>query len=274
MRTVCIAGKHSVAISAASHVLQNYSNELLGCISESDDGLDGWQPSFRKWCENSGVEVVPLSKLSKLRDLLLFSLQFDKLIRVESFRSRDLFNIHFSDLPKYKGMYTSVWPILNNESTSGVTMHRIDRGIDTGDIVAKRVFPISPSWTARDLYCHYVKEAGKLFIQYFSRVVNGDFFSTPQSCQNASYYSRASIDFASVSVDLAKTAWEISAQIRAFTFPEYQFVRVFGEQATGVEILGEKSWERAGTLLEKAESRMRISTIDYDLIVHFLPRKL
>ena len=42
-------------------------------------------------------------------------------------------------------MYTSCLPILFNEKESGVTLHKIDRGIDTGDIIDQITFPILSS---------------------------------------------------------------------------------------------------------------------------------
>ena len=59
-----------------------------------------------------------------------------EIIKTKNFKSNKLFNLHFSLLPSYKGMHTSAFPILNGEKYSGVTIHKIDNGIDTGDIIA------------------------------------------------------------------------------------------------------------------------------------------
>ncbi|MBQ8080233.1 MAG: hypothetical protein IJ236_09800 [Oscillospiraceae bacterium] len=68
-------------------------------------------------------------------DLIFLSAEFDRLIRPDKFRSQELYNIHFSLLPRYKGCYTSVHPLLHGDTTTGVTFHRIRRGIDTGEII-------------------------------------------------------------------------------------------------------------------------------------------
>ena len=72
--------------------------------------------------------------------IFFISLEFDKIINTSLFKTTNLFNIHFSLLPRYKGMYTSILPILNGDKISGVTLHKIDRGIDTGDIIDKCSF--------------------------------------------------------------------------------------------------------------------------------------
>lgn len=71
-------------------------------------------------------------------DLIFISLEFDKIVNPDLFKDARLYNIHFSLLPSYKGMYTSAIPILNGEEMVGVTFHEIDKGIDTGNIIAQK----------------------------------------------------------------------------------------------------------------------------------------
>jgi methionyl-tRNA formyltransferase len=59
-------------------------------------------------------------------------------------------------------MYTSAWPILNGEDETGVTLHEIDEGIDTGNIIDQISFPITEDDTARDLYFKYLKYGSML----------------------------------------------------------------------------------------------------------------
>ena len=51
--------------------------------------------------------------------------------------------IFISLLPKYRGVFTSTNVILNNEKTTGVTFHKIDKGIDTGDIIGQKSFKLN-----------------------------------------------------------------------------------------------------------------------------------
>ena len=69
-------------------------------------------------------------------------IEFDQIIKPTEFRSNRLFNIHFSYLPEFKGMYTSAIPILQGSTHTGVTLHGIDQGIDTGPIIAQEKFEI------------------------------------------------------------------------------------------------------------------------------------
>jgi methionyl-tRNA formyltransferase len=47
----------------------------------------------------------------------------------------DCINIHSAPLPHYRGMLPSFWQLLKGEEYAGITIHRIDAGIDTGDII-------------------------------------------------------------------------------------------------------------------------------------------
>jgi methionyl-tRNA formyltransferase len=57
------------------------------------------------------------------------------------------FNIHGSLLPKYRGRTPHVWAIINNEKTTGITAHLIDKGCDTGSILEQIIVEITPDDT-------------------------------------------------------------------------------------------------------------------------------
>jgi methionyl-tRNA formyltransferase len=60
-------------------------------------------------------------------------------------------NVHGSLLPKYAGARTLGWVIENGEMESGVTVHVIDEGVDTGPIIYQKTFALSPFETTRSL---------------------------------------------------------------------------------------------------------------------------
>ena len=108
--------------------------------------------SLLKKANEIGIETKTLEDIYSIENLIFLSLEFDRIVNPNKFKSNKLFNIHFSLLPKYKGMFTSIIPILNNEKTTGVTFHKIDKGIDTGEIIAQKEFEIALFDNARDIY--------------------------------------------------------------------------------------------------------------------------
>jgi len=61
-------------------------------------------------------------------------------------------NIHLADAEKYRGCYPTVHAIMNGDKEYGVTIHKIDEGIDTGDIYVKWNFPIDEGVNGKELY--------------------------------------------------------------------------------------------------------------------------
>jgi methionyl-tRNA formyltransferase len=60
-------------------------------------------------------------------------------------------NVHGSLLPKYAGARTLGWVIEKGETESGITVHAIDEGVDTGPILHQKSFALSPFETTRSL---------------------------------------------------------------------------------------------------------------------------
>ena len=151
-KQVCLAGKNDIAVYGLSLLLKLINKENLSVIcNETDDGFDSWQPSLLKAAKDNDVSLTTIEDCYDVDGLILF-LEFDKIISPDKFINASLFNIHFSNLPAYKGMYTSALPLLNDEKESGVTLHYIDSGIDTGDIIDQLTFPID-----RNRHCKKLK---------------------------------------------------------------------------------------------------------------------
>lgn len=51
-------------------------------------------------------------------------------------------NVHNSLLPKYRGRHAFTWAMINGEKEVGYTLHKVDGGIDTGDIYAQLIIPV------------------------------------------------------------------------------------------------------------------------------------
>jgi len=124
--------------------------------SKSDLDSNGWQLSLNSTALQFNIEIIKdFDDFYNVKDLLILSLEYDKIIHVRHFATERIYNIHFSYLPYYRGIYTSVFPVLSNETYSGVTLHKVDEGIDSGDIIYQLRIRIIDSMTSRDLYHLY-----------------------------------------------------------------------------------------------------------------------
>lgn len=267
-KTVCIAGKNDIAVHGLDYLIESggYGNDIIVSCARTDAGVDTWQKSLRKEANYYSVPVRPLEELYGINGLIFISLQYDRIIRTDRFRAgASLINFHFSALPAYKGCHTSVMPILNGEKESGVTIHRINDRIDGGDVIAQRKFAIGQAWNSQELYLKYTEIACALFDEYVERLIEGDYTAERQSPTGATYYSKGSIDYGNIRIDLNQTAEMIDRQVRAYNFKAYQQPTVYGRIIESTEITAATSSKAPGSVIFENEREMMLATVDYDI---------
>ena len=268
MKTICIAGKNDIAVDILEYCLENYSDNKIVCITNGNEtGVNSWQKSLDWFAKKHKVEIVSLQDVYEINDLVFLSTEFDRIIRPEKFRSTELFNIHFSLLPKHKGCFPSVLPILNGEDYTGVTLHRMRSGIDTGEIIAQRKVNIEDEDTSYDLYLKLISEGTKLVEKNIDDLLTGRYNCRPQEKRGSTYYSINEIDYSTLSLDVNKTAWQICNQVKAFAFRPYQLLEWNNIGLIGAEISDEVSIEKPGIVLEEDDISIKLATIDYNVIL-------
>ena len=267
-KIICIAGKNDIAINALKFCIEKYNKKFVYFLpNNTDDGIDRWQKSFKSFALSEGIREVKIEEIFEIKNLIFISLEYSEIININKFESKDLYNIHFSLLPKYKGMYTSAWPIINGEDHSGVTLHKIDCGIDTGDIIDQKSFKLSKNETARSLYFKYLKYSESLFLENFYSLLDKSYKCYPQSHIASSYYSKKSIDYSNLNINFNKTAYEVNNQIRAFNFREYQLPKFLDWKISKGIINSDRSKLKPGSLVSENEEGFTIATIDFDVFL-------
>jgi len=98
-------------------------------------------------------------------------------------------NMHKSYLPHFRGMAPSFFALLNGSEQTGVTLHEIEKGIDTGNIIRQIPIEILPSDTVYSLNQKTAEAGGRLL----SDIVGGENLnaleSTPQPAGDWPYYT-------------------------------------------------------------------------------------
>lgn len=264
---ICIAGKNNIAIDVCRYVVEHYPNaHIYALINRNEPGEDNWQRSYLKYINSEpGITLSTIEQMYDIEDLIFLSVEYDRIIRPHLFKTKYLYNIHFSLLPAYKGVYPSVWPILNGEDYAGVTLHKMDQGIDTGDIIVQKRFKLSPKETSFSLYTRLIDEGTKLVDNNIDNIINNHYHSYPQPIIGSTYYSKMSIDYANLAIDLNVTAAQLDRQVRAFYFPAYQLPLVHGYRISHTKILRKKSYAKPGSILKDTEQWIDIATIDFDV---------
>jgi methionyl-tRNA formyltransferase len=132
-------------------------------------------------------------------------------------------NLHGSILPAYRGAAPIQRCLLAGETETGVTLMQMERGMDTGDVVAIERTPIGPDETYGELQDRLARLAGEMAAAWLPRIAAGDYPRVPQDHERATYAPKVEKAEAEISFD--RGAREEYNRFRAFTPSPGAFLR-------------------------------------------------
>jgi methionyl-tRNA formyltransferase len=101
-------------------------------------------------------------------------------------------NLHTSLLPKYRGAAPIQWALINGEQETGVTIMKMDAGLDTGDILAQEPVAIAPDDDSRTLHDRLARLGSELLVKTIPGYIAGRITPRPQPAEGVSYAPRIS----------------------------------------------------------------------------------
>ena len=84
-------------------------------------------------------------------------------------------NCHAGLLPFYRGRNVLNWVLINDEKEFGITVHFVDEGIDTGDIILQKSYPISEKDNYKSLLEKAYSECANILYDAIKSIINNDF---------------------------------------------------------------------------------------------------
>jgi methionyl-tRNA formyltransferase len=84
-----------------------------------------------------------------------------------------ILNVHASLLPKYRGAAPIQWAVANGEAVTGVTIMRIDAGLDTGDMLLRAETAIGPDERAPELSARLARLGAALLLDAIRQIADG-----------------------------------------------------------------------------------------------------
>ena len=114
---------------------------------------------------------------------------YRKWIPTDTLSESTFINIHYALFPKYRGMHSIVWAILNGESNVGVTVHLMDEGLDSGPIIWQKSIEVldKSSWELM-LVCDQLVTS--CIDRVFEDYIEGDSLAIPQNELEAFYVGK------------------------------------------------------------------------------------
>jgi len=138
--------------------------------------------NLRVWQPVSVRKPPFLDELRALECDLAVVVAYGKILPAEVLATPRLgcFNVHGSLLPKYRGAAPIQWAVIRGETETGVTLMRMDIGMDTGDMLATRRIPIPDDATTGSLYPVLSTLGAQLVRDCWDDLVAGKLEPTPQ----------------------------------------------------------------------------------------------
>jgi methionyl-tRNA formyltransferase len=147
-------------------------------------------------------------------------------------------NFHDSLLPRFTGFSPVLWALISGESEFGLTVHRMDDGLDTGDILVQRSVPIGPTDTGTELVLRGMDLIPGVLAEALNALESDTAVWRPQSKAERTYFHKRSerdslIDWSWPAEDLARFVRALSDPYpRAFTFYRGERIEVLEAQVS------------------------------------------
>jgi methionyl-tRNA formyltransferase len=186
-----------------------------------------------------GLEVLQPEKASdpqfceivrEKRPDLIIVVAFGQILRKRLLEipPRGVINIHGSLLPAYRGAAPIQWAVLNNETRTGLTVMRMDEGLDTGPILFQEEVSIGEEETAGHLYDRLAHMAGELMVRSLRHMAENPVEEHTQDHSLATYAPKIGKEMCLV--DWSRSAAEVTARIRALDPRPGAFTLVRGSE--------------------------------------------
>lgn len=250
-RTVFM-GSPEFALPVLQKLVAQY--QIVGVITQPDRpagrGRVLTPPPIKILAEELTLPVIQPCKLSEPDALQQLQLWSPDLIVVAAFGQilrpaiLDLpkfgcVNVHASLLPRWRGAAPIQAAILNGDESTGITIMRMDPGIDTGPILTQKSISINPQDTAGTLALKLSEIGADLLIETLPAYLSGD--RTPLTQDDALATYAPLIKKESGSLDFSLSAKELDRKIRAynpwpgtFTYWNNQILKIHRAHPIGI----------------------------------------
>lgn len=221
------------ALRALSTVVEGsltHRFQIVGVVTQPDRpsgrGMTLTPPAVKVAAQELGIPVIQPEKLrspeawQQLQDWnpdLIVVAAFGQILRqnVLDLPKYGCLNIHASLLPRHRGAAPIQAAILSGDVETGITIMKMDAGLDTGPLLRQRTIPIGADETGGSLFEKLSKLGGELLLETIPDYISGKLMPQPQPAEGVSYYGMLKKEDGLL--DFTRPAVELERRIRAFT---------------------------------------------------------
>lgn len=187
MTRLVLLGSLGVAVDCLEWLLTCPDYEVVGVVC-SNEPLSAWRRAVHDRNMNDYIQSMSIPRLS-LDDLpaveadLGICVRFHQVLRSQHINSfkQGVINLHGAPLPEMRGSMCDAAALLEGRTSYGTSLHWVNEGIDEGDILQVKRFPIESNHTVYDLFELSNRYGLELIKQCLPLLVSGELEATPQS---------------------------------------------------------------------------------------------
>ncbi|MCQ2500342.1 MAG: methionyl-tRNA formyltransferase [Lachnospiraceae bacterium] len=183
-------------------------------------------------------------------------------------------NVHASLLPKYRGAAPIQWAVIDGEKTAGVTIMKMDAGLDTGDMYSVAEIPLAADETGGSLFDKLSELGAQLLVDSLPKIVSGELVPVAQPAESPTDYARM-ITKEDGRIDWTKGAAELECRIRGLIPWPGAFSRLNGktlklwkiqvvEEESGLEPGQVVSAGKGGLVVQTGKGQLRITDLQLE----------
>ena len=183
--------------SLTKHSIQVKKIRILGPKSRNE--------SIRKKLCEQGFEVIvspdpyDADSVDEFSPDIILSSGYDRLLRPKTIQkySQRIINLHAAYLPWARGIGTTLFATILRYPY-GVSVHFINEGLDTGNLIARKIVQTEQDDTLRTFYSKLLSATEDLFFESFPKIVSGQTNGVPQEELGEINTNRSRLQFESV----------------------------------------------------------------------------
>ena len=177
-------------------------------------------------------------------------------------------NVHASLLPKYRGAAPIQWAVIDGEKESGVTIMQMDKGLDTGDMLAKAIVPLDEKETGGSLFDKLSEAGGRLCVETLAKLEKGEITPEKQGESPTAYASM--LDKKMGNIDWNKSAVVIERLVRGLNPWPSAYTHLDGKtlKIWACDVLPQSASKgESGEILEVTKDAIHVQTGDGILVL-------
>ena len=153
-------------------------------------GYGSKETSLIRFLKKKNISVKNIKRELKFKEAkkadIIISFGYRRIIKQSIIKAvnRPIINLHMSYLPYNRGAHPSFWSIID-DNPIGITIHEIDKGVDTGKIIFRKKFNINfkrkKFSTFKKIYNFLFKELEKLFKKNSYSIISNNYSTLRQT---------------------------------------------------------------------------------------------